>query len=222
MSKPRSRKQTLKTDKRGGKALATIGTLMGFAVSVGANIGDEFVKTEHPSPGAMFFGFFWPFVLLFGTEILARIDWPKHWFWSALRIVGFTPVVLTAGWISYWHLVNLMQHYGEDSFGAHIAPFAIDGFMLVSSVALLAPSAVAKAVARAPKAEPVVETTEPVAPAAGPDVSDLIPLGEAVLALLAEEGRRPSQAALAAGLRERGTPISKARARALYGALVSA
>lgn len=217
------RKPALKTDKRGGRGLATFGLLLGFAVSVAANIADEFVVHAKPEPGALFFGFFWPFALLFSTEVIARIDWPSHWIWIVARVAGLAPVAGVAAWMSYWHLQNLMEHYGADEFSSHIAPFGIDGFMLMMSVALLAPAAVAKSAARVPTvavSAPVTPAAAPAAAPATPDISELIPHGEAVLALMREEGVKPSKTALGKALRERNIPISKARAAALYDALV--
>lgn len=217
------RNPSLKTDKRGGRQMATFGLLLGFAVSVTANILDEFVVHSTPEWGALFLGFFWPFTLLFSTEVMARNEWPSHWMWIVARVAGLAPVAGVAAWMSYWHLQNLMLHYGADHFSSHIAPLGIDGFMLMMSVALMAPAAVAKRATKAP-AVVAVSTPAPVAapaaPAGAPDISELIPHGEAVLALMREEGIKPSKTALGKALRERDIPISKARAAALYDALV--
>lgn len=213
----KNRKPSFKTSKRGGKALAWTGMLMGFAVSVSANMADEFVKHSRPEPGALFFGFFWPFALLFTTEVMARNEWPRHWVWNAVKVLGLTPVAGIAAWMSYWHLQSLILHYGETEFSSHIAPFAIDGFMLMCSAALLAPAAVAKAAARVPAPAPVVDPA-PAPERKRPDITDLIPIGEAVLARL----EKPSKTALGAALRSEGVKASKDRVSALYDHLVTA
>lgn len=212
----KSRKPSFKTSKRGGKALAWVGMLIGFTVSVAANMADEFVKSSKPEVGALFFGFFWPFTLLFATEVMARIDWPKHWVWIVVRAAGLTPVAGIAAWMSYWHLQSLIHHYGETDFSSHIAPFAIDGFMLMCSAALLAPAAVAKAAAKAPV--PVEAPVSAPATRHRPDVTDLIPIGEAVLATL----ERKSKTAFGAALREQGVKAGKDKVSALYDHLVTA
>jgi hypothetical protein len=212
----KNRKQSFKTSKRGGKGLAWVGMLIGFSVSVAFNIADEFVRTTQPDFGALFLGFFWPFTLLFATEVMARIDWPKHWVWVVVRVAGLAPVALVAAWLSYWHLEHVISHYGEQSFSAHIAPFAIDGLMLMCSAALLAPAAVAKAATRVPAPAPAVEPAVPARQR--PDVTDLIPIGEAVLATL----ERKSKTAFGAALREQGVKAGKDKVSALYDHLVTA
>lgn len=219
----KARKPALKTSKHGGRALAWTGLLMGFGVSVSGNIADEFVKSTDPEPGALFFGFFWPFALLFTTEVMARIDWPRHWVWLVARLLGLAPVAFVAAWLSYWHLVSLIQHYGEDFFSAHIAPLAIDGFMLMNSVALMAPSAVAKAAARLPKPAVVIPVEAPAAPARRlPDITDLIPVGEGVLATLTADGGKVSKTAFGEALRAEGVKAGRDKVSALYTHLVTA
>lgn len=66
------------------------------------------------------------------TEALRqRIMW-----W--ISIIGATPVLLVAGWISYFHIVETALGVGYSQSGAHIIPLAIDGIMVMSAIAIVA------------------------------------------------------------------------------------
>lgn len=60
---------------------------------------------------------------------------------KALRVVaiiGAIPVVAVAFDESYFHIVKLAVEMGQSQSGAHVLPLAIDGFMMVAAVAMLA------------------------------------------------------------------------------------
>lgn len=52
--------------------------------------------------------------------------------------IGATPVLLVAGWISYFHIVETALGVGYSQSGAHIIPFSIDGIMIMAAIAIVA------------------------------------------------------------------------------------
>jgi DNA-binding CsgD family transcriptional regulator len=150
----------------GGRGWAYAGTVLGAVTSVAANIADAYVapKTWHPthpgqtwSPdlGAVLGSVFWPLALLVASETLAR----KRWAGSRSRAVGVGAVLLVAlvaAVISYQHLHGLLQHYQETDLSAALGPLAVDGLMIVCSLALVS------ADAPAGRLEPDASTVHPV------------------------------------------------------------
>jgi hypothetical protein len=141
-----------------GKGWATVAFLLGIGVSVAANVAHTWyppadvlrasgktLETWRPEVGAQLVAAFFPLALLLTVEILARVPWPGSFGWAAARYGGTAMVALVAAVVSYRHMAGLLHAYGEDGLTASIAPLAVDGLMLVASVALLAISRAAGA-----------------------------------------------------------------------------
>lgn len=203
----------IRIDKRGGRQLAYIGTAIGFIASASANIADVYVKNSTPSVGPIIGAVFWPTSLFLASEIMARKKWPEGYVWILVRMAGLLPIALVAALISYEHLHDLMLSWSETREAAALGPLSIDGLMMMSSLALLAPD-------RKPRIPKVAEkaVTEPKPHSA---VDELILVGRAVLAELASEGRKPSKTGLAEGLRKRGHRIGDKRVAELFEQLAS-
>jgi DNA-binding CsgD family transcriptional regulator len=178
----------------GGRGWAYAGTVLGAVTSVAANIADAYVapKTWHPtqpgqawSPdlGAVLGSVFWPLALLVASETLAR----KRWAGPRSRAVGAAAVLLVAlvaAVISYQHLHGLLQHYQETDLSAALGPLAVDGLMIVCSLALV--SADAPTV----RLEPDASTAHPV-----PSSPTVDAPAEAPAATANASGARPSRTA---------------------------
>lgn len=144
---------TRKTRALSGHTIARIGSVVGLGASIAANVAHACLRPgslppgEHWSPeiGAMVSGTLWPIALLLSTEIMMRKAWPKGREYLALRILGLAPVAVVAAVISYGHVRGLLLHYGETTLSASLGPLAIDGLMLVSTAALMAPDRVMRA-----------------------------------------------------------------------------
>lgn len=132
----------------GGRLWAYAGTVLGAFTSVAANIADAYVTPKDwqparpgqewvPDIGAVMSAVFWPLALLAASETLAR----KRWANPVTRRVGIAAVLVVAtaaAVISYQHMYALLQHYQESDLSATIGPLAIDGLMIVCSLALVA------------------------------------------------------------------------------------
>jgi len=123
-----------------GRGWATAGFLLGISLSVAANVAHSYVVADggHPPVGAQVAGAAFPIILLVVVEVLSRVAWPATWSWSAARYGGAGVVAVVAAVVSYGHMHGLLRSYGEDALTAAIGPLAIDGLMVVSSMALLA------------------------------------------------------------------------------------
>lgn len=129
-----------------GRGWARFGFGLGIVVSVAANIAHSYVPPKgapdgwHPNPGAIIAAAWWPVALVVSIEVISRVQWPRRWYWIALRFGGAAMVAAVAAVISYKHLHGLVRSYGEDQLSAAIGPLAVDGLMVVCSAALLAMS----------------------------------------------------------------------------------
>lgn len=79
----------------------------------------------------------WPVALLLCIEIVTRVQWQPGRRWAAARYGGTGVVAVVAAVVSYRHMAGLLAATGEDGVTAHLGPLAVDGLMVVASVALL-------------------------------------------------------------------------------------
>lgn len=170
-----------------GRGWAYVGTVLGAAVSVAANIAHSYVppaclavavSAEHapctpppedwaPPTGAVIGSALWPVLVVVAVEILTRVEWPDEGRWLLARWGGLLPVALVAAIISYGHLRGLLLHWGEGEIGAALGPLAPDGLMVIASSALLIRRPDTSTVPAVPDAVPAgtvpVHTPAPVA-----------------------------------------------------------
>ncbi|MEU4568630.1 DUF2637 domain-containing protein [Micromonospora sp. NPDC023956] len=154
-----------------GRGWAYLGTVLGGALSIAANIAHTYLTNADPDALSVAVSVFWPVALFVCVEMLARVQWPAGRRYALARS-GIAPVALVAGIVSYRHLSGLLTHYGEDGITAALGPLAVDGLMLMSTAALIATRRSAAASA-APVASP---TPAPVpTPAVVPAPAPLAP-----------------------------------------------
>lgn len=126
-----------------GRGWAYAGAILGGGISIAANVAHSFVPpatapdTWAPNPGAVIGSVFWPVLLFFAVEILARVRWPQGLWWGLMRFGGMLPVASAAGLVSYRHLSSLLTFYGEDTVVSIAGPLAVDGLMVMATSALL-------------------------------------------------------------------------------------
>jgi len=140
--------------------------LIGVAASVAANI-----LHANPNPISQTIAGWPSLAFLLTVELVSRIPVTRR-LRAAIRISATAVIAGIAGWISYWHMVDVAIRYGETSDSAHLLPFTVDGVIVVASVSLveLAVKILAKT---EPKELVVVETLGgplpvPVSPAVPP------------------------------------------------------
>jgi hypothetical protein len=136
-----------------GWFVAWLSFVVGGLVSVAANIAHTLYPTAAqlatwtaagnpadtwaPSPGAMVFAAFWPIALILSVEVLTRVSWRPGFLFGLARYGGTTLVAAVAAVMSYRHMSGLLAIWGEDAWGAHLGPLAVDGLMVVAAAALL-------------------------------------------------------------------------------------
>jgi hypothetical protein len=120
-----------------GKAWSTFGFALGITASVCANVAHSYIR-PHPQLGAVISSAFWPVALLVSLEVISRVEWPEGRWWLLTRFGGLSTVALVAALTSYLHMSALLAYYHEDIITVAIGPIAIDGLMVICSVALLA------------------------------------------------------------------------------------
>jgi Protein of unknown function (DUF2637) len=154
-----------------GRGWSTFGFAVGVGASIAANIAHSYVPpsdangTWHPYAGAIVAAAFWPIAVVISIEVISRVHWRGGFWWGALRYGGLSTVATIAALISYRHLSALMTYYGEDSLSATVGPLAVDGLMVVCSVALLA---IGDNVRRRSEAAALVVVTPEPAPTTAP------------------------------------------------------
>jgi hypothetical protein len=139
-----------------GQIVAWVSFVVGGLVSVAANVAHTLYPTAaqlaewtasgraaadwSPPAGAMVFAAFWPIALILAVEVITRAQWRKGFLFGLARYGGTILVASVAAVMSYRHMAGLLAIWGEDVWGAHLGPLAVDGLMVVSAAALLSMS----------------------------------------------------------------------------------
>jgi DNA-binding CsgD family transcriptional regulator len=216
----------------GGRGWAYAGTVLGALTSVAANIADAYVapKDWHPtgpgqewSPdiGAVLGAVFWPVALLSASETLAR----KRWANPVTRRVGVAAVLVVAtaaAVISYQHMHALLQHYQESTLSATIGPLAIDGLMIVCSLALVAKDAPAERLEADTATAPPVPSTLDAEPSGSSPAPDPAPSGPAIGPKSAPRKASRPRTAPSEGTTGTGTAARVARLKAEHPDMTNA
>jgi hypothetical protein len=71
------------------------------------------------------------------VEVITRVSWRPGFLFGLARYGGTTLVATVAAVMSYRHMAGLLAIWGEDVWGAHLGPLAVDGLMVVAAAALL-------------------------------------------------------------------------------------
>jgi hypothetical protein len=103
----------------------------GVAASVAANI-----LHADPNPISQTIAAWPSLAFLLTVELVSRIPVTRR-FRAAVRIAATAVIASIAGWISYWHMVDVAARYGESADSAHLLPFTVDGLIVVASVSLV-------------------------------------------------------------------------------------
>lgn len=144
-----------------GQRWARFGLGFGASLSVLGNVAHTVLANSSVSLWLRVpFAVVWPVALFIGIEVLVRVNWRAGMVDWMGRVLLVGPVSAVAAIVSWLHLHHLMTMADETTVASVIGPFAVDGLMLGSTVALLAIRAARLAVPQ--DLEPV-----PVAPAEG-------------------------------------------------------
>ena len=121
--------------KRGVRGALAFGVLTSIAANVINSLTHHHVQVWqiYTSAGLAALA---PLVLFISTEMVTRI--PIH-----SRVLGWIRLGITlalagfAGWISYWHMVDVARMLGEAGGSEYIYPLIIDGMMVVATISLI-------------------------------------------------------------------------------------
>ncbi|WP_089293015.1 hypothetical protein [Actinoplanes regularis] len=123
--------------------MAYLGALLGAAVSIAANVAHSFIPPDgapagwSPRVGAVLLSIFWPVALAVVIELAVRVPWPSGWQYIVVRAVGLLPVAAVAAVVSYRHGSGLLTYYGEDPITTRFGPVAVDGLLLIATMAIV-------------------------------------------------------------------------------------
>jgi hypothetical protein len=115
---------------------ATATLLTGALASLAGNLQAINLDNAHPGIGEHASAVLWPALLLLTVETLIHTPWLATWRDSMTKLAITALVFLVAAWVSYWHLANVLSHYGYDVASRYAGPLAIDAAMVLATLAL--------------------------------------------------------------------------------------
>lgn len=161
MSAASTQLQASEADRRGLQRLqwgVRAVLMLGVAASVAANVlhADSNLISQLIAA--------WPpLALLLTVELISRVPADQRGL-ATVRLITAFVIAGIAAWVSYWHMVGVAAHYGEDSAHAnYLLPLSVDGLVVVASISLLE---IAGRLAR-PAATPSPTGTSCASPASG-------------------------------------------------------
>jgi hypothetical protein len=121
---------------RRATAVATAVLVAGVLASLAGNLQAINLDNARPGVGAYVSAVIWP-LWLFGTvELLLHTPWLSNWRDRLTKAAAMLLVASVAAWVSYWHLANVLSHYGYDVASRYAGPLAIDAAMVLAALAL--------------------------------------------------------------------------------------
>jgi hypothetical protein len=129
------------------KSVALVTFLAGALVSLAAN----FVAAEPTVLGRAVA--VWPaLAFLLSVHLYQHVPVAKGWA-DVARKLAILAVIGVAGWVSYWHIVEVVLMGGESQVTAYIMPATIDAMMAIASAVYLHKPKPARRPARKPAAK---------------------------------------------------------------------
>ncbi|MEG8177484.1 VUT family protein [Nocardia terpenica] len=131
---------------RGGRFVAWAGFVFGTVFSVVMNWLHTWLPAQHNPPGwspgvaPQIISAVWPIFLLLAVEVLSRVRWRPGMGWLLARYGGVGTVALGSAVISYGHVYEMLASWDYGTWGAHVGPLVIDGFMVACGFAMLSES----------------------------------------------------------------------------------
>ena len=120
----------------------------GVVVSLAANV----YASKH-TPIGIAVGLWTPIAFLASMALLENV--PARGLAGKLRFTAIAFLAVIAGWVSYWHLVEVATAGGADTLTAHLLPLTVDVMMSIAGTALKAKPAPAA------RKRPTRKTTAP-------------------------------------------------------------
>ena len=126
-----------------------------FLAGAGVSIACNFIAADPTILGRAVA--VWPaLAFLISAHLYQHVPVAKGWL-DLTRKLSILAIMGVAGWVSYWHIVEVVIRAGESSVTAHIMPATIDAMMLIASAVYTAkPKPAAR---RAPAKKSVAKVT---------------------------------------------------------------
>lgn len=145
------------------QTLVRVGLALGVAASMAANVSFAVAdSTDRPAwmiAIRVFASALMPLGLFWCIEMVIRIPATSKWR-SAIRIVATTGIGGFAGWVSYWHMHDILVLVGEPVGTARFIPGAIDGAMAVGTISMIELERTARNIAAVEQARRIAEQAE--------------------------------------------------------------
>lgn len=122
---------------RSGRGWAYFTMLAMLAVSVAGNISHTLHINPDPSMRQLVYAVFWPFGVWLAVEMFVRVQWQDTITHLLVRWAGMMLPASIAALVSYRHLRGLLKADSEEWIVYTFGPLAIDGLMLMATLALL-------------------------------------------------------------------------------------
>lgn len=106
-----------------------------FGAGVAASLGANVMASQH-TPLGIAIGLWVPLAFLASMALLENV--PARGLAGKLRFTAILFLALIAGWVSYWHLVEVATAGGADTITAHLLPLTVDVMMTLAGTALKA------------------------------------------------------------------------------------
>ena len=120
-----------------GRGWAYAGLVLGGIVSGTMNVLHS-LQTPSPIQGFMVvISGLLPVFLYVAIEVLTRVAWKRTAGHVVARVLGVLPIAGVTAYVSWMHGYGLLRYGGESMETAAAWPAAIDGLMIMSTVALL-------------------------------------------------------------------------------------
>jgi hypothetical protein len=116
--------------------VATSVLAFGVAASLAGNVQAIHLDNARPGIGAILSAVVWPLILFGVVEMLLHTPWIDDWRDNLTKLATVLAVGGVAAWISYWHLANVLSHFGYDVASRYAGPLAVDMGMILAARAL--------------------------------------------------------------------------------------
>jgi hypothetical protein len=115
---------------------ATATLITGAVASLAGNLQAINLDNANPGLGEHASAILWPALLLLTVETLIHTPWLATWRDNLTKLAITALVFAVAAWVSYWHLANVLSHYGYDVASRYAGPLSIDAAMVLATIAL--------------------------------------------------------------------------------------
>jgi hypothetical protein len=134
-----------------GRRIAYATMISMLALSIAGNVAHTYHLDPTPGIRSLVYAVAWPVMVWLGVELFVRVPWQAKASHHLVRWVGILLVAFIAALVSYRHLRGLLKADGEEWTVYTFGPLAVDGLMLMATLALLLTRSLPRDLDAAPK-----------------------------------------------------------------------